>query len=169
LPANAFAAQLRAEQHALDASLPVAPVHPLGDVVALSLLPQRVAGVISLALGGIGLLLAAIGLYGLIAMHVASRVREYGVRIALGATPRRVLREILRRGAWLLGFGLAIGLLLSLGSARLMSGLLFGTGIGDLPAFLGAALLLAATAMFACWLPARRVARIAPIEALRNE
>jgi predicted permease len=168
LPANAFAQELRGELHALDASLPAGQVHPLTDFIALSLLPQRLAGLISIALGTLGLLLAAIGLYGLIAMHIASHTREFGVRLALGASPRRILREVMQRGTHLLGLGLTIGALLSLMCALAISSLLFGTGIGDLTAFAGAALLLAAIALVACWLPARRAARIAPMEALRH-
>ncbi|MEO8461082.1 MAG: ABC transporter permease [Dokdonella sp.] len=166
---NAFAMQLRAELHALDASLPVGQVHPLTDVIAVSLLPQRIAGMASLALGTIGLLLAAIGLYGLIAMHVANRKREFGVRLALGASPKRIVADVLRRGAWLSGTGLAIGTALSLGGAVLVSGLLYGVNSSDALEFLGAAVLLGAIALLASFLPARRAARIDPMVALRHE
>lgn len=169
LTAGAFAQELRGELHALDASLPMGQVHPLSDFIALSLLPQRLAGLVSVALGTLGLLLAAIGLYGLITMHIARHAREFGVRLALGASPRRILREVMQRGTRLLGLGLIIGALLSLACARLISSLLFGTGIGDIPAFAGAAALLAVIALVACWLPARRAARIAPMDALRHE
>ncbi len=169
LPANTFAQELRGELRALDASLPPGQVHPLTDSIAFSLLPQRLAELISLALGTLGLLLAAIGLYGLIAMHIASRTREFGVRLALGASPGRVLREVMQRGTRLLILGLMIGALLAFGCARLISGLLFGTDIGDLSAFAIGSLGIAAAALFACWLPARSAARIAPMEALRHE
>lgn len=169
LPANIFAAQLRIEQHGLDASLPTAQVHPLADVIALSLLPQRIAGMTSLALGVIGLLLAAIGLYGLIAMHVASRTREFGVRLALGASPRRILAEVMRRGAWLAGAGLTIGLVLSLGAAVPLSSLLFGANMGDAVAFVLAAVLLAAIALLASYVPARRAAMVDPVVALHDD
>jgi predicted permease len=169
LQANAFAAQLHIEQRALDASLPAAQVHPLADVIALSLLPQRVAGITSLALGVIGLLLAAIGLYGLIAMHVVSRTREFGVRLTLGASPRTILAEVLRRGAMLSGAGLVVGALLSLGALVPLSTLLFGANIGDVSAFIGAAGLLAAISLLACYLPARRAAAVDPAVALRND
>ena len=169
LPADAFAMQLRGELHALDASLPVGPVHPLTDVIALSLLPQRIAGMASLVLGAIGLLLAAIGLYGLIALHVANRRREFGVRLALGASPKRIVAEVLRRGAWLSGTGLAIGTALSLGGAVLVSGLLYGVNRSDALSFLGAAVVLGAIALLASFLPARRASRIDPMVALRHE
>jgi predicted permease len=169
LPTNTFAAQLRTEQHALDASLPAAQVHSLGDVIALSLLPQRIAGMTSLALGVIGLLLAAIGLYGLIAMHVVSRTGEFGVRLALGASPKRILAEVLRRGALLSGAGLVIGALLSLGAAVMVSSLLYGANAGDAFAFVAAAALLAAISLLASYVPARRAAAVDPVVALRNE
>ncbi len=169
LPANAFAGPLRSELHALDASLPAGQVHPLTDVIALSLLPQRIAGMTSLALGAIGLLLAGIGLYGLIAMHVVSRTREFGVRLALGASPQRILSEVLRRGARLSATGLAIGTVLSFGATLLVSSLLFGANAGDAIAFIVAGALLAAIALLASWLPARRAATVDPIDALRNE
>ncbi len=170
LPAGqTFAQELRGELHALDASLPAGQVHPLTDFVALSLLPQHLAGLISLALGGLGLLLAAIGLYGLIAMHIVSHTREFGVRLALGASPRRILHEVMRRGTRMLILGLAIGALLSLACAQLISSLLFGAGFGDVSAFAAGAIVLASAVLFACWLPARGAARIAPMEALRHE
>lgn len=169
LPLNAFAQELRGELRALDASLPTGQVHPLTDFIALSLLPQRLAGMVSLALGTLGLLLAAIGLYGLMAMHIVSRTREFGVRLALGASPTRIRREVMQRGSRLLVIGLAIGLLAALGCARLMSGLLFGVDIGDLSAFGAGSVVLAAATLLACWLPAQRASRITPMQALRDE
>ena len=169
LPVNAFAMQLRSELHGLDASLPVGQVHPLTDVIAVSLLPQRIAGMASLVLGAIGLLLAAIGLYGLIALHVANRRREFGVRLALGASPKRIVAEVLRRGAWLSATGLVIGTALSLGGAVLVSGLLYGVNRSDALSFLGAAVVLGAIALLASFLPARRASRIDPMVALRHE
>ena len=169
LPANTFAQQLHAQLRSLDASQPAGQVHPLTDFIALSLLPQRVAGLMSIALGALGLLLAAIGLYGLIAMYIASRTREFGVRLALGASPGRILHEAMHRGMRLLALGLAIGALLSLGSTQLISSLLFGAGIGDVSVLAIGAIVLVAAALFACWLPARSAARTAPMEALRHE
>lgn len=169
LPANTFAQQLHDALHTLDASQPAGQVRPLADFIALSLLPQRIAGLMSLALGTLGLLLAVIGLYGLITMHIASRTREFGVRLALGASPRRILREVMLRGTRLLVVGLAIGALLSFGCERLISSLLFGAGVGDASIFAIGALGLAAAALVACWLPARSAARTAPMEALRHE
>src|SRR5262249_32891750 len=127
------------------------------------------AALTSLALGAVGLLLAAVGLYGLIAMYVAARTREFGVRISLGATPARILSDVVRRGAILSAAGLAIGTALSLAGGVLISGLLYGATAGDAVAFVGAALLLATVAMLASYLPARLAANTAPMTALRHD
>jgi len=164
-----FAANLRAALHAVDPSLPAPQAHPLRDILALSLLPQRIAALVAAALGAVGLLLAAIGLYGLIAFHVASRTREFGIKRALGATPARVLGEILRRGAALCALGLVAGAAIGLLLERLVAVLLFGAGMADVGAFCAAAALLAAVALLACWLPARRAAHADPMIALRYE
>lgn len=169
LSAGALAAVLHDAMRAIDPSLPRAQVRSLADILALSLLPQRIAALTSLALGAIGLLLAAVGLYGLIAMYVASRTREFGVRISLGATPARILSDVVRRGAILAVTGLVIGTALSLGGSLLVSDLLYGATAGDALAFAGAALLLAAVALLASYLPARLAAKTAPLVALRHE
>ena len=169
LPAADIAAQLRAIVRGLDGALPAPQVHPMQDILALSLLPQRIAGMIAAALGAVGLLLAAIGLYGLIAFYVASRTREFGIALALGASPAHLLGSVLRRGAWLCGIGLALGAALAAVLALLISGLLFGTQPGDALAFAGAIGLLGAAALLACYVPARRAARLHPMVALRQD
>lgn len=169
LPAGPFATQLRDALRAVDPLLPASQVRPMTDVLSLSLLPQRIAGMVSTALGVIGLLLVAIGLHGLIAMYVARRTREFGVRIALGASPRRVRRDVMRRGTRLLVIGLGVGIALSAGCAMLISSLLFGATLADASVFIIAAVVLAATTLFACWLPARYAASIDPAAALRSE
>jgi predicted permease len=169
MQAGALAAALHDVMRDIDPSLPPAQVRSLADILALSLLPQRIAALTSLALGVIGLLLAAVGLYGLIAMYVAARTREFGVRISLGATPARILSDVVRRGAFLSATGLLIGTVLSLAGGILVSSLLYGATPGDAFAYVGAALLLAAVAMLASYLPARRAANTSPMVALRHD
>lgn len=169
LPAGTFATQLRDALHAIDPLLPASQVRPMTDVLSLSLLPQRIAGMVATALGVIGLLLVAIGLHGVIAMYVARRTREFGVRIALGASPRRVRGDVMRRGTRLLAVGLVVGVVLSAGCAKLISSVLFGATLADASVFIVAAAVLAATTLFACWLPARYAASIDPATALRSE
>lgn len=152
-----------------DRTLPIAQTHPLADTLALSLLPQRIAGFVAGTLGTLGLLLAAIGLYGLIAFHVASRTREIGIRLSLGAAPKRVLHDVLWRGGRLVAIGLVVGEAVGIGLAVLVSGLLFGAQPSDVLAFAAAGLLLGLIALPACYVPARQAVRIDPAMALRHD
>jgi len=153
----------------LDRALPIAQTHPLADTLALSLLPQRIAGLVAGALGALGLLLAAIGLYGLVAFHVASRTHEIGIRVSLGAAPERVLRDVLWQGGRLVGIGLVAGEAIGIGLAVAVSSLLFGVQPGDALAFAAAGLLLGLVALPACYVPARQAVRIDPSVALRHD
>ena len=119
--------------------------------------------------GGLALGLAVVGLYGVKAYSVARRTREIGIRMALGARPSAVLRLIMREGSIMVLSGLAIGLLLAAGTGKVLSGILYEVGALDPIAFTAAPILLAAAALIATWLPARRAARLNPIEALRYE
>ena len=119
--------------------------------------------------GGLALGLAVVGLYGVKAYSVARRTREIGIRMALGAQPGMVLRMIMREGSIMLLSGVAIGLLLAVATAKILSGILYQVGALDPIAFTVAPLLLAAAALIATWLPARRATRIDPIQALRTE
>src|SRR6266511_3876999 len=119
--------------------------------------------------GGLALALAVVGLYGVKAYSVARRTREIGIRMALGAQPGMVLRMIMREGSIMLLSGVAIGLLLAVATAKILSGILYQVGALDPVAFTVAPLLLAAAALIATWLPARRATHIDPIQALRTE
>lgn len=152
-----------------DANLPRPAVHAFRDKVALSLTPQRVVSAVAGGLGAIGLLLATVGTYGLIAWFVASRTREIGVRLSMGATPSRIARDVLARGVRLGGVGLGLGMVLAMLLSQLASGLVFGLQIGDAFAFLGAGAVLSAAVVLASWIPARRAALVMPAEALRSE
>jgi ABC-type antimicrobial peptide transport system permease subunit len=119
--------------------------------------------------GGLALGLAVVGLYGVKAYSVARRTREIGIRMALGAQPGMVLRMIMREGAIMLCTGIALGLLLAAATGKILSGILYEVGALDPVAFTAAPILLAAAALVATWLPARRATHINPMVALRAE
>jgi ABC-type antimicrobial peptide transport system permease subunit len=115
------------------------------------------------------LLVAGIGLNAVIAFHTARRTREFGIRMALGASSRHVLRTVLKEGLALASIGSAVGLTLSAAASRLLSGLLFGVTPLDLLTWIGVIALLAVVSLAACYAPARRAGRIEPLEALRQD
>jgi putative ABC transport system permease protein len=120
-------------------------------------------------LGVIALVLASVGVYGVMSFSVAERTHEIGIRMALGAERREVLRMVIARGLLLAGIALAIGLPLALALARLLAGLVFGVGASDPATFAGVSALLLTVAVTACYFPARRAMRVDPVEALRYE
>ena len=120
-------------------------------------------------LGCIGLILAVVGLYGIVAFTVAQGTREIGIRMALGGSAADVMRLILQQGAGMVGIGLGIGLLAAFGITRVMARLLIGVSPSDPLTYATVALLLAAIALAACWIPARRATRVDPGVALRYE
>ncbi|HEY7894306.1 MAG TPA: ABC transporter permease [Gemmatimonadaceae bacterium] len=153
----------------LDPRLPVLDQSTMDDEVALSLFPQQLALLISGSLGLVALLLAVLGIYGVIAYSVAQRTREIGVRVALGAARGAILRMVLRQGMVLASIGVLTGGLLAFGATRLLSTYLFGVPPTDVVAFGGAAALLAVAAVAASWLPARQAMRVDPMMALRAD
>jgi putative ABC transport system permease protein len=118
---------------------------------------------------GVSLLLALIGVYGVMSYTVAQHTREIGIRMALGAQRGMVLRLIMREGSVMLLCGLALGLLLAAATGKILSGILFEVGAFDPPAFASAFVVLAAATLLATWLPARHATRINPMVALRTE
>jgi ABC-type antimicrobial peptide transport system permease subunit len=139
------------------------------DRVSSALFAERAAGASIALFAMIALLLAAVGLGGVIAYAVTQRTREVGIRVALGAVPRGVLALFLRQALPVVAIGAGIGLILAFITARTLSGLLIGVGATDLVTFVAAAGLLCATALLATWLPARRAVRVDPMIALRSE
>ncbi len=160
---------IRSEVRALDPNLSLALVVPYRQLVGISLLPQRLAAWVTGVTGVIGLLLAAIGLYGVTAFSVSQRTREIGIRMALGATRRDIVRTLLVRGALLTSWGLVIGLGLALALTRFLSAYLFGVSANDPLALTSVAAVLAVVALLASYIPARRAARVEAMESLRHE
>jgi putative ABC transport system permease protein len=152
----------------LDHDLPVSQVGTMERRFAESVSGRRFSMLMMGVFAATALLLAAIGLYGLIAYSVEQRTREMGVRMALGARRLDVLRLLIGQGMIPAFAGIAIGLTGSLASSQLIEGLLFGVSATDPLAFAGAAVLLAGVALLACYLPARRAARVDPVVALRR-
>ena len=165
----ALAERLRDSVAALDPDLPVYFLRTLEDWRRAAAFDQRLMAALFGIFGGFAVLLAAAGLYAVLAYQVGQRVREIGVRRALGADDRGIVRMVLRQGAWQLGVGIGVGLLLALGFAQLLAGVLFGVEPHDPATFLAVAALLAVVSGFASLLPTRRALGVEPIVALRND
>ena len=166
---QALAPAVREQIRALDAKLPVADVKTLRDQVDLSLFPSRVAAWTLGGFGALALLLAAIGIYGVVSYSVAQRTREIGVRMALGAKRKDVLRLVLGQGLFVIALGLIVGLSLAFAATRLIAGFLYGVGATDLLTFGAVPLLLGIVALGASYIPARRATKVDPLVALRYE
>ncbi|HUO30899.1 MAG TPA: FtsX-like permease family protein, partial [Bryobacteraceae bacterium] len=144
-------------------------VQTLDHVIAGSLAPRRITMVLLGAFAGLALVLAAIGIYGVISFVVSRRTHEIGIRMALGAQYQDMLRLVLGEGMRMALAGLAVGVAAALGMTRLMVQELFGIVPQDPLTFLGVATLLMLVALLACYVPARRAARVDPMAALRCE
>ena len=160
---------IRATVAAIDKDQPIFDVHTMQQLVDDSISTRRLTLVLLGIFSALALILAAIGIYGVMAYSVALRTQEIGIRIALGAQQKDVLRLILGQGARIAFFGVAIGLVAAAALARLLSSLLFSVSAGDPITFAAVSILLAAIALLACYIPARRALRVDPIIALRYE
>jgi predicted permease len=168
LPAPALAGPVAAALRAVDPTMPTGDYRPLDAVVEQATSPRRFVLAILGAFAGTALVLAALGLYAVLSYAVGQRVREIGIRMALGASAARVRRGVVRRTLLLAGAGVAVGAAVSLGTSRLLASQLFGVGAADPAAFAGAAALLLAVAALAGYVPARRAAGTEPLVALRG-
>jgi predicted permease len=164
-----LAASIRDAVRDIDATVPRPLVRSLEREAGTSLLPQRVAALVTGVLGGVGLLLAAIGLYGIIAYSVGRRTREIGVRVALGAQHGDVLRLVLREGIRLAATGVGVGIVLAAATTRLIAAFLFDVSPMDGLTFVAMSALFIAVALLASYLPARRAAATDPLTALRSD
>jgi len=160
---------LRSLVSSMNPNLPIISAQTLEDRTALGVVPQRVAASVSGALGMVGVLLAALGIYGVTAYNVARRTREIGIRMALGAQRADVVRMVLGHGVILAIVGSAIGLLSAAVAGRVLSSFLLGVAPADAVTFVAAAGLFTLVGMAACYVPARRATRIDPVEALRYD
>lgn len=159
----------RAQIAALDPDLPLYNLKSLDRLITESIIGIAYVAAMMAVLGGVALVLASVGVFGVMSYSVTERAHEIGVRLSLGAQTGDILRMVLRSGMILTVAGLAIGLPIALALAYALSSLLFGVKVADPVAFVGLPLLLAAVATLACYLPARRAVRLDPIAALRHE
>jgi predicted permease len=164
-----FAETVRQEVRAIDNAQPISEARPMEAIVAQSLTRDRFSALILGAFGCLALILAAVGIYGVIAYSVAQRTNEIGVRMALGAQGADVLWLVLRQGLRLVIIGIGIGLLISVATTRVLAAVLFGISPTDPLIFGTITLLLVLVALLACWIPARRATKVDPLVALRAE
>jgi len=162
-------APIRAELAAIDKKQPIHSFKALEEQVSELIAPQRFTTALMAGFAALAALLAAVGIYGVMSYMVAERTREIGVRMALGAQTGNVMRMVLRRGMVLAVAGAMIGLAVSFGLARMISGLLFGVQPTDPPTLVAITLLLLAVALVSCLIPAQRATKVDPLDALRHE
>jgi len=160
---------LRAEVAALDPAMPLGNVRSMEKHLGTALLPARLTGAVLGIFGLLGLVLAAIGTYGVMAYSVAQRSREIGIRMAIGAASTDIVRLVMRQGMTLVGIGIGVGLAGAFGASRVIGGVLYGGGENDLLTFVAVPLILAMVAILAIWIPARRASALDPLVALRQE
>jgi ABC-type antimicrobial peptide transport system permease subunit len=160
---------IRREMQSFDSNLKIVNMEPVRVLIDQSITDERLIAQLSGFFGVLALLLAATGLYGVMAYAISRRANEIGLRMALGADRGSVIAMVLRETMALVGVGIAIGLPIALGASRLIASTLVGLSPSDPPTLAAATLTMLVVALFAGWLPARRAARIDPIVALRQE
>lgn len=164
-----FAGTLRSEIRSVDPNLPITGIAPFVSYMSASYFAQKVGASLLTVLGLVSLLLAMLGLYGVMAYSTGQRTREIGIRMAVGARPAQVLTMVVREGVWLCVIGVAAGVLPSLLLSRFASSVLYGVGGNDPATYAAAVAVLVCFALIAAWLPARRAANINPVDALHWE
>jgi putative ABC transport system permease protein len=169
LPTNAVASLLRTQLTSIDPDLPLVDVMTLQSVMDRSVDDPRFRTILIGLFALLALVLAAVGVYGLISYSVTQRTREIGIRVALGAQPRQVLTPVIREGVVLAALGIAIGLAGALALTRLLASFLFGIGATDPLTFVIVSVLLIVAALLASYIPSRRALRVDPLIALRAE
>ena len=166
---KAFTAAVRREVSALDKDLPVSNIKFMDEILAGSVAQPRVYALLLGIFAGLALILAAIGIYGVMSYSVTQRTREIGIRMALGAQPRNVLTLILKQGMLLALVGITIGLIISFALMRVLANQLYGVSTTDVETFAVISILLMSVAMVACYIPALRATKVDPLIAVRYE
>jgi putative ABC transport system permease protein len=167
-PPHGIVPAIRGALTSLDPTQPLSGVNTMDDHIARSLARPRILSVLVASFGALALVLAVVGIYGVMAYAVAQRTQEIAIRTALGASPFEVARMVLRKAAWLAAAGLACGLGLAVSVTRALAGLLFEVTPTDAPTYAIVALLLTAVALIAATVPARRATRIDGAQVLRS-
>jgi predicted lysophospholipase L1 biosynthesis ABC-type transport system permease subunit len=165
----ALAPVLRQKIAELDRNAPIFNVRTAEEEIRRSLLRERLVATITTLFGGLALLLAALGLYGVLSYGVAQRTREFGIRIAIGAEAGNIVTLVMREAGWLVGGGIAVGLAAAWALGRILTSLLYGVQPTDPVSTVVAVATLAAAGALAAWIPARSASRVDPIRALRYE
>jgi ABC-type antimicrobial peptide transport system permease subunit len=168
-PTATVAAAIREGVRDVDAQIPIYDLHTMQDVVSESVAQPRFYMLLLAAFAGLALLLAALGIYGVISYSVTQRTRELGIRIALGATQERVVRLIISQGMLLTVGGVAVGLVGAYWLVHLLAALLYGVSTTDKTTFAAVAAVLLGVAWLASYLPARRASRVDPVIAMRTD
>jgi putative ABC transport system permease protein len=160
---------IRSEIQAIEPNLPVPDIRTVTETIGTSLYPARMGAWLLAVFGGLAVLLAAVGIYGVLSFSISRRTHEMGIRLALGADTRDVFLLVVRDGMLLVGVGTLIGVMGGLAGARSLASFLYGVSTSDLPTFAATTILLMIVALLACAIPARRAMRVSPITALRYE
>jgi predicted permease len=168
VPVSTLVPSIRRAVNGLDPTLPLGSPRTMEEIIAVTLATPRFQSTLLAALGAAGLLLAVVGIYGVIALLVVQRTQEFGLRMALGAQRSQVLRMVVRQGVVLALVGIAVGAVAALGATRVLSEMLFGIGPHDPVTFLGVAILLGVSAVVASVVPALRATRVDPLVAMRS-
>src|SRR5580700_5236854 len=171
VPPETLGLQLESQIHELAPDVPITQVQTMRESLegANGFFFFRFGAQITAVMGILGLILAVVGIYSVVSYAAAQRTQEIGIRVAMGATSRDILKMVLRQGLGVVGIGLALGLMIALAGTRLLSGLFMGIKPTDPLTFTVVVLMLTAIALFACWIPAQRATRIDPLVALRHE
>src|SRR4029079_5247173 len=164
-----LAAGVREAVRQVDPEIPVYAVRTMPDIVSDRTAERRLAVMLIAVFAAVALVLAAVGIYGVMSYAVAQRTQEIGIRMALGAERRDILRMVLRHGSLMAVTGIGLGLMVALGLARLITSLLFQVSATDPPTFSVVPVVLIAVALLACYIPARRATRVDPLVALRYQ